>query len=828
MKKVLLFLLVICMVLSFTACNLKDAVGKLIGRDDDSSDSADNTQTENNGASNNPNTDNSGSGNEDGGNTDGSGNGNEDGGNTGGGDDSGSGSGNVGGNGGSSGSGSSGATHANTEFSASDKDLMNDNIGFVLPFIPCDEYELEEYFETDGDYSYFGVYFSTVGNTTAEFEAYLELLDSYTFDYTEDDDYGDAWYFYSNGDVFIDLVHYHYEGEYYLELYAYVEYEDEDEGDNGNSGNEGGNTDNDDTTTSTKADEWREEYDCITIDEAYDICDEAGENKSDRYYLIGTIVTINDDYYGNMTIKDSTGTLLVYGSYGTDGKDRYGDITGAVPKAGDVVLFYGNFKNYEGTREMYSGWIIDFYTPGASGSGNTGSGSGNEGGNGGYGDGVLTNESAGLPEDSDGVYDVDFTKAEKAKDVTDLGLYIDGCPTTGSPAVLVIPVEFNDSLASSKGYTIDAIKNAFLKDGENDYYSVYDYYYISSYGKLDLDITVLDFWFKPKNNSTYYYNVTEDYYGEDISIGEQLVLDEALAYLAGIMDLSQFDSDNNGTIDAVVLVNTLEINENTDFYWAFRYWNFYTDESDEYYEYDGVSANDYVWASYQFLFEGFDENGDRYFDDDLMNPYTYIHEFAHILGVEDYYDNAYVDHPMAGFDVMDYMTGDHNAYTKINLGWITSSRLVVIKEGSITLTLEDFSENGDTIIIANNWDEKLGAYQEYYVIVYYTNNALNGGEYGYFINDGIVVYHVNAPLYVQSFYGEDYYYIYNTNTDASDDYGTEDNLIEFVKSSNDTYVYLEGYTMPTVTDDFGNVLGYTFTVVSIDGDEAVITFTVKA
>ena len=41
----------------------------------------------------------------------------------------------------------------------------------------------------------------------------------------------------------------------------------------------------------------------------------------------------------------------------------------SIARAGDVVLLYGNFKNFKGTREMYSGWIIDFYTPGQSGSG---------------------------------------------------------------------------------------------------------------------------------------------------------------------------------------------------------------------------------------------------------------------------------------------------------------------------------------------------------------------------------------------------------------------------------------------------------------------------
>ena len=102
---------------------------------------------------------------------------------------------------------------------------------------------------------------------------------------------------------------------------------------------------------------------------------------------------------------------------------------------------------------------------------------------------------------------------------------------------------------------------------------------------------------------------------------------------------------------------------------------------------------------------------------------------------------------MNGCDVMDDMLGDHNPYTKFNLGWITSSKLVVTN-GALTLNLGAFAKNGDTVLLANNWDENLGAYQEYYVIIYYTMTNLNAGDAGYFARDGIVVYHINASLFV--------------------------------------------------------------------------------
>ena len=208
-----------------------------------------------------------------------------------------------------------------------------------------------------------------------------------------------------------------------------------------------------------------------------------------------------------------------------------------------------------------------------------------------------------------------------------------------------------------------------------------------------------------------------------------------------------------------------------------------------------------------------------------MNTYTFIHEFAHVLGADDYYDTSYETEPMNGLDMMDAMTGDHNAYTKFNLGWITTSRLVVTNS-TLTLTLEAFSTGGDTIILATNWDDDLGVYQEYFVIMYYTGTGLNGENAGYFTRDGVVVYHINASLYKEIYGGETYYDVYNNNTSPSDSYGTENNLVESVKSAADTYTYAEGDILPTVTDDSGNKLGYTFVVDEITSDYATITFSV--
>ena len=572
------------------------------------------------------------------------------------------------------------SNHTYTDFTDEEKALFTDRVGFVIPFIPNDEYYVEEY--SDDEYGEYGVNFYAFGNSQAEFDAYRKLFFEYSYDGTENDEYGDAWYYYSKGDVCVDMTYYYYEGEYVTDIYVYVLTED------GGSSGEGSDTD-------------------IEVD-----------------------------------------------------------------------------KN------------------------------------------LITNNGAGLPEDSDGVYDVDFTKGNYVQNVTEQGYYMDGCPTTGTPAVLVIPVEFSDITAASKGYTVENLEKIFNGvNGDTIYYSVKEYYFASSYNKLDLNVTVLDSWFCPKETSSYYADATYDYYGTEMSIGDQLILDEALAYLSTVMDLSEFDSDKNGMIDAVVMVNTLDIDAEVEFRWAYRYWNVYTDDEGYYFEYDAVSANDYIWMSYQFMFEAYDEEtGEVNYDStNPLNPYTFIHEVGHVLGAEDYYDTVYESSPMNGLDVMDSMMGDHNPYSKFNYGWITDSRLVVT-DSTVTLTLEAFEKSGDTLILASNWDESLGAYQEYYVIMYYTETGLNSGEGGYFLRDGVVVYHINSTLYAEDYGDETYYDVYNNNTDVSDESGTKDNLVEYVQSSAGNYTYAEGDTLPEVVDDLGNTLGYTFTVDSVTADCVTITF----
>ena len=740
-----------------------------------------------------------------------------------------------------------------TDFTPAEKSLLTEYLGVIIPFAPNDYYFLEGY-NTKLGYDE-GFNYCTIGNSADEFDAYLALFADYTLDGKYTDTEGDTWYKYTKGNIVIDLSYYVYEGSKCIDLYAKVVGTDNKPNppadDNaGTGGNNGGNTENNGGSNSGNTENNGGNNGGNTGENTgYLNTDFTASEKQILNTYIGLVIPYiaNDDYgfvgiYEDDDFEDGIvfytvgNTSSEYEQYKTTltgagfsfcetyVDEEYGDTWYKYTK-GDAVVEIAYY--IDGGESYIECWIyIDYYgdyDDDSTGSGGN-AGSGGNTGSGGSTDSsdveIYTNKDKGLPSAANGIYNVDFTTAGTVKDVTDQGYYLDGCPPIGSPAVLVVPIKFSDG--KTVGATqIDNLELAFGESG-NYAYSVYNYYKISSYNQLTIDVTVLDEWYVPKYNSSHYEDLTDDL---GYAIGDQVLMDEILQYLESRMDLSAFDSDNNELIDAIVLINNLEVGED-DFHWAYRYWNTYGDDYGDYYFYDGVAANDYLWASYYFVHEKTVGDNYVYTDTSVINTYTFIHEFGHIIGIDDYYDTAYVGSPLGGYDVMDSMLGDHNAYTKFNLGWITSSRLVVT-DSSVTLNLGAFSESGDTIIIANNWDPTLGAYQEYYVLVYYTNDGLNSGEYGYFDEEGIIVYHVNSSIYKEIYEGETYYDVYNTNTDVSDEngYGTVDNLIEYVTTASGEYVFTTGDTLPSVTDDNGDRLGYTFTVGAIGTDGVSVTVT---
>lgn len=106
--------------------------------------------------------------------------------------------------------------------------------------------------------------------------------------------------------------------------------------------------------------QWMSQYECITIAEANALCKQfTSAPSTDRYYIIGTVKSVDNAAYGQLTIEDETGSIMVYGTYSSDGEKKYSEM-GVNLKAGDLVLLHSTLQNYNGTNEVQNGRLIDY------------------------------------------------------------------------------------------------------------------------------------------------------------------------------------------------------------------------------------------------------------------------------------------------------------------------------------------------------------------------------------------------------------------------------------------------------------------------------------
>lgn len=322
-----------------------------------------------------------------------------------------------------------------------------------------------------------------------------------------------------------------------------------------------------------------------------------------------------------------------------------------------------------------------------------------------------------------------------------------GLPSIGEPKVLVIPIAFANAKAPASMIS-DLEKAFFGTSADTGWESLKSYYYKSSYGQLNISGTVLEPYNTGKTTSYYdnlykqylkdleaYENYETDEYPDSV---EYQIIKEVLEYYDNQIDYSDYDYNDDGYIDSIYLIYTNDYDESDDsFWWA------YTNEyyTDDYEYYDNVEADFYVFMSYEFFFDELNGETIKY------NAETLIHETGHLLGLDDYYDYDDSNGPdggIGGGDMMDYNVGDHNAYSKLLLGWIDP---YVVSGTTTTINLESFGKSGDAVFIFKDYEGTF--FDEYYVIDFYTPDGLNdlcAGDRGLFSEAGIRIYHVDATL----------------------------------------------------------------------------------
>ena len=180
--------------------------------------------------------------------------------------------------------------------------------------------------------------------------------------------------------------------------------------------------------------------------------------------------------------------------------------------------------------------------------------------------------------------------------------------------------------------------------------------------------------------------------------------------------------------------------------------------------------------------------------------------------------------------MMDYNVGDHNAYSKLLLGWISP---YIVNGENANIDLTPFQKNGDVVIIFK--ELKNTFFDEYLIIDFFTPDGLNqasSGEFGMFTKSGIRIYHVNSTLNSPS----DCYSIFEL-TLYNNSY-TSKRLISLIeadgkndinknKYSSDSDLFYVGDSYTPLKWYDNTSCGFTITVNSLSNEKANITIEYK-
>ena len=294
-------------------------------------------------------------------------------------------------------------------------------------------------------------------------------------------------------------------------------------------------------------------------------------------------------------------------------------------------------------------------------------------------------------------------------------------PSKGESNVIVVPVAFADYSAENEE-SISDIENAFFgaeTDASNPYESAASYYYRSSFGQMELKGTVLD-WYTAEQNREYYNTATK----------REELLSSIISYYDEQINYSDHDTRGDGYIDGIYLYIAGDSEG-----WGAPFSSFTAGTTSNFAESnsEGIKIGQYAWL-------------------DSVDTRTIIYQTGLMLGLEEYYSYAidevdYDDadgksvynqqvklpnwHPqkiMQSDDMMNNMNDDHNAYSKMLLGWIEPTVITedVTNQELASLQTETLGERTKCLLIPANGDTSESSF---FIVEYDTkegNNILSG------------------------------------------------------------------------------------------------------
>ena len=346
----------------------------------------------------------------------------------------------------------------------------------------------------------------------------------------------------------------------------------------------------------------------------------------------------------------------------------------------------------------------------------------------------------------------------------DLSSGVSSVPSRSSTTVnlLCIPIEVSDYpfYGNNKApYANDAelkddLNRVMNGNGASDtlyWESLSSYYKKSSFNSLNLNVTIADV-YKTNKTASQIMN-TQVNNSTILTKSDKYVSDAFQDYKTNnpSVDTTIYDNDQNGYIDGIIAIYSApnatnsqtiaNIDPEVDLFWAYCFWLN-----------QGVAGNvttpipsAYFWASYDFLYEGPGcEPGGK------IDCHTMTHEFGHMMGLDDYYDYDQGKAPAGCCVMMDNNIYDHDAFSKLALGWLTP----YVVTDTCTITLQPATSSGDCIILPVPGTYNGTAFGEYLLLELFTPDGLNqldsttaytNREIGY-NQAGVRMWHIDARI----------------------------------------------------------------------------------
>lgn len=278
-------------------------------------------------------------------------------------------------------------------------------------------------------------------------------------------------------------------------------------------------------------------------------------------------------------------------------------------------------------------------------------------------------------------------------------------PLKLAPRGLVIMVNFTDLAFQNSREDMDQMLN-----GEHyvrDYYSAYtqkkihsegsarQYFIDQSMGQYTPQFDVVGPYTVSHNMAYYGRN---SFSGEDMNVKE-LVIEACQLAVANGVNMSDYDRDNDGTVDYVVIyyAGYGEANGGSDdTIWPHSYALENYGGASAWFYLDGKRINDYCCFNEMSYLSGQHEGIG-----------TFVHEYSHVMGLPDLYATSYGSHKTMGrWDVLD--SGPYNndgntppaysAYERFFCGWLTPQ----ILNQPATIALEQLQQSNEAYLISQS------------------------------------------------------------------------------------------------------------------------------